>query len=119
MDYSVVSARSKLLKKVQNLGDSASSTVGFLPREAFVDYAKKGHILALTENDELLAYIMYRHRKNAIVIVQLCVSPLHKGKGFAKLLVNELFEREKDCISHADRKDPFKRRTSRRPRTGL
>lgn len=100
MDYTVVSARSKLLKKVQNLGDSASSTVGFLPREAFVDYAQKGHILALTEDDELLAYIMYRYRKNAIVIVQLCVSPLHKGKGFAKLLVNELYEREKDCISH-------------------
>ena len=100
MDYTVVSARSKLLKKVQNLGDSASSTVGFLPREAFVDYAKKGHILALTEDDELLAYVMYRYRKNAIVIVQLCVSLLHQGKGFAKLLVNELFEREKDCISH-------------------
>ena len=100
MDYIVVSAKSKLLKKVQNLGDSASSTVVFLPREAFVDYAKKGHILALTENNELLAYIMYRYRKNAIVIVQLCVSPLHKGKGFARLLVNELFEREKDCISH-------------------
>lgn len=80
MDYTVVSARSKLLKKVQNLGDSASSTVGFLPREAFVDYAKKGHILALTEDDELLAYIMYRYRKNAIVIVQLCVSPLHQGR---------------------------------------
>lgn len=100
MDYTIVSARSKLLKKVQNLGDSASSTVGFLPREAFLDYARKGHILALTEDDELLAYVMYRYRKNAIVIVQLCVSPLHKGKGFAKLLVNELFEREKDCISH-------------------
>lgn len=100
MDYTVVSARSKLLKKVQNLGDSASSTVGFLPREAFVDYARKGHILALTEDDELLAYVMYRYRKNAIVIVQLCVSPLQQGKGFAKLLVNELFEREKDCISH-------------------
>ena len=44
--------------------------------------------------------IMYRYKKNAIVIVQLCVSPQHKGKGLAKLLVNELFEREKDCISH-------------------
>lgn len=102
MDYTVVSARSKLLKKVQNLGDSASSTVGFLPREAFEDYAQKGHILALTEDDDLLAYIMFRYRKNAIVIVQLCVSPLHHGKGFAKLLVNKLFEREKDYISQME-----------------
>lgn len=100
MDYIVVPARSKLLKKVQDLGDSASNTVGFLPREAFSDYARKGHILALVEDDNLLAYIMYRYKKNAIVIVQLCVSPLHQGKGLAKRLVNELFDREKDCISH-------------------
>lgn len=100
MDFTVVSARSKLLKEVQDLGDSASSTVGFLPREAYADYAQKEHILAVTEGDGLLAYIMYRYKKNGIVIVQLCVSPQHKGRGFAKLLVNELFEREKDCISH-------------------
>ena len=42
MDFAVVSAKSKLLKKVQNLGDSASSTVGFLPCEAFAYYARKG-----------------------------------------------------------------------------
>lgn len=100
MEYTVVPAKSSLLRKVQDLGDRSSSTVGFLPREAFADYARKGHILALVEDDELLAYIMYRYKKSAIVIVQLCVSPQHKGKGFAKLLVNELLEREKDCISH-------------------
>lgn len=100
MNYAVVSEKSKLLKQVQDLGDSANNTVGFLSREAFADYARKGHILALIEDDNLLAYIMYRYKKSAIVIVQLCVSPLHQGKGLAKLLVNELFEREKDCISH-------------------
>ena len=55
MDFTVVYARYKLLKKVQDLGDSASSTVGFLPGEAFADYARKGHILAVTEGDGLLA----------------------------------------------------------------
>lgn len=100
MSYIVISEKSKWLKKVQSLGDSASNTVGFLPREVFADYARKGHILALIEEDELVAYIMYRYKKSAIVIVQLCVSPQHRGKDFAKLLVNELFDREKDCISH-------------------
>lgn len=100
MELLVVTDRSKWLRKVQDLGDSASSTVGFLPREAFGDYAKKGHILALVEHDDLLAYIMYRYKKSAIVIVQLCVSPMYKGRGLAKQLVNELFEREKDYISH-------------------
>lgn len=68
MGYTVVSARSKLLKKVQNWGDSTSSTVGFLSREAFVDYAQKGRILALTEDDELLACIVYRYRKNTMIV---------------------------------------------------
>lgn len=63
MNYTIVSARSKWLKKVQDLGDIASGTVGFLPREAFADYAKKEQILALIEDDSLLAYIMYRHKK--------------------------------------------------------
>ena len=100
MDCISISVKSKWLEQVQDLGDSASNTVGFLPREAFADYARKGQILALIEDDELLAYIMYRYKKSAIVIVQLCVSPQHKRKGLAKRLVNELFEREKDCISH-------------------
>lgn len=100
MNYTVISEKSKWLQKVQSLGDSASGTVGFLPREAFADYARKGHILALVEDNELLAYIMYRFKKSAIIIVQLCVSPKYKRQGYAKLLVNELFEREKDCISH-------------------
>lgn len=100
MEFIVVSNRSKWLKRIQDLGDSASGTVGFLPREAFADYARKGHVLALVEEDELLAYVMYRYKKSALIIVQLCVSPQHKRKGLAKRLVNELFEREKDSISH-------------------
>lgn len=100
MNYIIISEKSKWLEKVQSLGDSASGTVGFLPREAFADYAQKGHILTLVENDELVAYVMYRFKRSAIVIVQLCVSPKHRGQGYAKLLIDELFEREKDCVSH-------------------
>ena len=88
MEFIVVSNRSKWLKRVQDLGDSASGTVGFLPREAFADYARKGHVLALVEEDELLAYVMYRYKKSALIIVQLWVAPQHKRKGLAKWIHN-------------------------------
>ena len=77
MDIRIINHKSKWLKKVQDLGDTASSTVGFLPRDAYFDYARRNQILAVIDNDELLAYTMFRFRKSSIVIVHLCVAPLY------------------------------------------
>lgn len=100
MEFIRVNERSKWLPHVQELGDQASATVGFLAKAAYYDYAQRGRILALIDGSELLAYIMYRYRKNAIVIVQLVVSSQHRHKGLAKQMVDKLFNDECENFTH-------------------
>lgn len=99
MDLIVVENPSNWLDKVIGLGDSARDTVGFLPRQAFEEYALKGHIYAATNDDNLLGYILFREQGSTLVIVHLCVAQNERGTGVAKFLVDELFERNKYYIS--------------------
>ena len=50
MELQLINHKSKWLKSVQLLGDSYSSTIGFLAQEAYVDYARKGRILVATHD---------------------------------------------------------------------
>ena len=100
MDIRIINQKSKWLKKVQDLGDTASSTVGFLPRDAYFDYARRNQILAVIDNDELLAYTMFRFRKSSIVIVHLCVAPLYRGRGIPAKMIDWLLKQNGDQISH-------------------
>lgn len=99
MEYSFVNNNSKWLADIISMGDEFRSTVGFLPRQAFEDYAKKGHIFAATENGCLLGYIMFRYKGHSLIVVHLCVDSKYRMRGIAKSLVNELFVREKPYIS--------------------
>ena len=100
MEILLINQKSKWLRLVQNLGDASSDTVGFLAREAYSDYARKGNILVVIENDQLLAYTMFRFRKNSIVIVHLCVDPKARGKGIPSAMIEWLLEQNKEYISH-------------------
>ncbi len=87
-----VTTSSPLLRSVIKLGDKARETLGFLPREAFKDYARKEQILAAVDQDELLGYVLFRRGNSVVTIVQLCVDMYHRKAGVAKKLVDELFE---------------------------
>lgn len=95
-----VDEQSKWMGDVLKLGDASKNTVGFMPEQGFYDYARKGHIAGLIVEDELVAYVMFRFKKEAIIIVQLCVADQYRGQGFAKQLIDMLMAREKDYISH-------------------
>lgn len=100
MDIQIINHKSKWLDAVQNLGDASSGTVGFLAREVYSDYARREHILVATEGELLLAYIMFRFKKNSIVIVHLCVDPKHRGKGIPSKMVDWLIDQNREYISH-------------------
>ncbi len=100
MEIQLINQKSKWLTKVQDLGDTASSTVGFLPRDAYSDYARQNQILVATESDELLGYVMFRFKKSSIVVVHLCVNPQHRGKGIPSKMVDWLLAQNDDIISH-------------------
>lgn len=96
-----IDKKSPYLRQVIDLGDQSHTTVGFLPEQAFNDYAEKKQILGLVniEDTSLIAYIMYRYKNTTCIIVQLCVAQQYRGKGFAKQLMDTLVAKEREFAS--------------------
>ena len=86
----LVDANSKLFHDVCELGDANRSTLGFLPAQAFYQYAERKGIFAATDKGKLLGYVMFRKRHNGIVIVHLCIDPQYRGKDIANILVQHI-----------------------------
>lgn len=99
MELRIVDNNSEWLDKVIALGDSCRATVGFMPKQAFVDYAYRREILALTTGDALVAYVMYRYRDYSLVIVHMCVSEKYRKHGYAEKLMDALYEQEKSYVT--------------------
>lgn len=99
MKFVTVDERSEWLSAVQKLGDDSRLTLGFMPTQAFVDYARRKQILGLIINGELVAYTMFRYKKTSLIIVHFCVSTKHRGHGYAKELMLALYQQEKDYVS--------------------
>lgn len=94
MNIQEISQDSPDLEKVIALGDAHSNTLGFLPREAFKDHAKKRRILvALGDDKRLIGYLLYRVSHHRATIVHLCVDPTSRRSGIAKQLVKALREK--------------------------
>lgn len=88
---------SSLLVDVRRLWRANSATLGFFPDGAFKDYASKGNILvALSDLNECIGYILYRISKSNVVIVHLCVADDWQQRGVAKALVLDLSSRTKE-----------------------
>lgn len=100
MEVQIINHKSTWLNEVQSLGDTASGTVGFLAREVYSDYARKGHILVAIDGEQLLAYTMFRFKKNSIVIVHLCVDPKYRGQGIPSKMLDYLIDQNKEYVSH-------------------
>ena len=96
-----IDKKSPYLRQVIDLGDQSHTTVGFLPEQAFNDYAEKQRILGLVNKEDmsLIAYIMYRYKNTTCIIVQLCVAQQYRGKGFAKQLMDTLVAKEREFAS--------------------
>jgi predicted nucleic acid-binding protein len=85
---------SKYLSEVIALGDVNKSTLGFFPKDAYIESAsKKRIIIAVDEGTEGLAgYLLYSvsRQKMLVSIVHMCVNTLWRGGGVTKLLFDEL-----------------------------
>jgi ribosomal protein S18 acetylase RimI-like enzyme len=92
-----INSNSKYLSEVKKLWRTNSATLGFFPDGAFFDYADKRQILvAVTESDSLIGYLIYRVTKQRISIVHLCVDSSARKQGIAKLLVDFLKQNTKN-----------------------
>ncbi len=99
MEFRIVDRDSEWLDKVIALGDSCRATIGFMPKQAFADYAYRKEILALIIDKALVAYVMYRYKGPSLIIVHMCVSEKYRRHGYAKKLMDALFAQEKKYVT--------------------
>lgn len=79
------------LDTVKELWRLNSATLGFFPKGAFAERAKKRQILvALDPEAGCVGYLLYRESYDRITIVHLCVNKEHQNKKVARLLVKHL-----------------------------
>ncbi len=83
---------SEEFKKVIDLGDNNSKTLGFLPYQVFKNSAKQKKIIGAFDKvtNEFFGYLLYRVSYNKVTIVHCCISPEHRGKKVAVKLVDYL-----------------------------
>lgn len=99
MDIQIVKIgpQSDLLEQVVALWGENRKTLGLFPRGAFEAYASKGYVLgALNESNEVVGYLIYRKRREKIIIVHLCISRKFRKAGIA----SQLFTYLKDTTTH-------------------
>ncbi|MDE2039590.1 MAG: GNAT family N-acetyltransferase [Elusimicrobia bacterium] len=85
-----IDGASPYLQEVMRLWRARSSTLGLFPEGAFKEYAARRNILVATEKGACIGYLLFRHSRDLVVIVHLCVGKGQEGKGIAKALVARL-----------------------------
>lgn len=94
-----VGLHSPLLEEVIKLHAAGKSTLGPFPRGAFEDHACRNLILAaITPNQEVSGYLLYREAKNRATIVHLTTSTSFRGQGIARVLVEALKAKTKHLL---------------------
>jgi GNAT superfamily N-acetyltransferase len=79
------------LERVMALHRLDAKTLGFLPKGAFEEHAKlRQIIIALDPGGSCIGYLLYRVARARASIVHLCVAAAARGKGVARLLVDNL-----------------------------
>jgi len=87
-----ISSDSKYMEEIIKLADKNSSTLGFLPYEAFYKHAEKGHLIACIDNskDKCAAYTLYTTGKGRVKLTHLCVDDEYRGRDIAKALIAKI-----------------------------
>jgi GNAT superfamily N-acetyltransferase/predicted nucleic acid-binding protein/predicted transcriptional regulator len=87
-----ITEKADLLPEVISLGDSQKKTIGFLPENAFEDYAARGNIIvAVSESNEVLGYVLFAQKQNLVCrLAHVCVRPDARRQGIAEELISHL-----------------------------
>ncbi|WP_317034544.1 GNAT family N-acetyltransferase [Nodosilinea sp. E11] len=83
---------SRYMEEIIKLANKNSSTLGFLPYEAFYKHAEKDHLIACIDNnkDKCAAYTLYTIGKGRVKLTHLCVDDEYRGRNIAKTLIAKI-----------------------------
>jgi ribosomal protein S18 acetylase RimI-like enzyme len=90
--------------KVKSLADMNRDSIGFNPRKKFEEVVEQKRGMVAFENNELVGFVIYRHRKldSQTTLSEICVREDCRGKGFGKKLIDALIfecqEKKRDFI---------------------
>ena len=91
MSITISKLTSADLGAVDKLMKSNRRTLGFLPREALLEYINKEGVLgAKTSDDQLVGYLLYAAYPSYFRITQLCVSENFRNQGIAKGFIDKI-----------------------------
>src|SRR5688500_459865 len=93
MTITAIDEKSPHLKQIVAFARANTSTLGFLPKEAFLEGARRRTLLvALDDVGNCLGYLLYgiSGKKMLAYIVHLCVRPEYRKRKVASALVKEL-----------------------------
>ena len=101
MQFKFINNTDEFLEHVIQLGKRNSQTLGLMPRDAYVQQARKKCIIVCFENEALIGFCLFRttETKNRISITQVCVNQEHRRKGVSKLLLNHVRDRYRSLFS--------------------
>lgn len=91
MEFKITTLAASDVDRVDELMKQNSRTLGFLPREALIDYLGRGTVLGVSATDSrLIGYLLYASYPERFRVAHLCISERFRGRGIAKRLINEL-----------------------------
>ena len=91
IDFDIRTLHASDVEAVDRLMKANSATLGFLFREALLDYLEKGWVLgAMCGDGSLAAYILFANRRTDVRVAHLCVDQEIRGKGLAGRLMERL-----------------------------
>jgi len=111
MKYTIIDIEDDydLIDDIILLGDSQKHTLGFLPEQAFFDYANRNSIIAAVSNErKVLGYTLFAQKQNHICrLAHVCVDPNHRHTGIGNSLISRLKTKtaNTNCIMAKCRRD--------------
>jgi predicted nucleic acid-binding protein/GNAT superfamily N-acetyltransferase len=92
MEFRFIDHTDPLLEQVIDLGKRNSKTLGLMPRDAYIEQARKRCIVVAYEGKKLIGYCLFRitTTKHRIGITQVCVDSGRRQAGVAKALLSQI-----------------------------
>jgi GNAT superfamily N-acetyltransferase len=80
------------------VGNLARATMGLMPFAGYHESAKKGTLLLAYSGERVVGYALYGLARRRVRLSHLCVDPLFRKQGIARLLVEWLSSRHADQL---------------------
>jgi GNAT superfamily N-acetyltransferase len=97
MKIEFIDHNSPFLQHVIELGQKNAKTLGLMPKDAYIQQAKRKCIVIAFEENKLIGYCLFRETvsKRRIGITQLCLEQSSRKKGIASQLLDKIRDRYK------------------------